>query len=103
MAAGVTIGGQHVPVLLAEMLDVLRPHAGGRYLDATVGLGGHAEALLIESAPAGHLYGIDRDAETLVLAKERLRQFGDRVELFQGDFAVIRLKLIPKSTTSLNL
>lgn len=84
-----TIGGQHVPVLLAETLDVLRPHAGGRYLDATVGLGGHAEALLIGSAPAGHLYGIDRDAETLGLAKERLRQFGDRVELLQGDFAML--------------
>ncbi len=88
-AAGVAIGELHVPVLLTETLDALRPHAGGRYLDATVGLGGHAEALLIESAPAGHLYGIDRDAETLVLAKERLRQFGDRVELFQGDFAML--------------
>ena len=85
----VTIGGQHVPVLLQETLTVLQPRADGRYLDATVGLGGHAEALLIESAPSGHLCGIDRDAETLALAKGRLRQFGDRVELFQGDFAML--------------
>lgn len=81
--------GQHVPVLLAETLAILRPRTGGRYLDATVGLGGHAEALLIESAPAGHLCGIDRDAEALVLAKDRLRRFGDRVELLQGDFGML--------------
>ncbi|HWQ69137.1 MAG TPA: 16S rRNA (cytosine(1402)-N(4))-methyltransferase RsmH [Patescibacteria group bacterium] len=89
MEGDVTIEGRHLPVLLEETVAILQPRAGGRYLDATVGLGGHAEAILIESAPAGHLYGIDRDAEALVLAKGRLRQFEDRVELFQGDFAML--------------
>lgn len=89
MAEDVTIEGRHLPVLLEEAVAILRPRAGGRYLDATVGLGGHAEALLTQSEPAGHLCGIDRDAEALAVAKGRLRQFGDRVELFQGDFAML--------------
>ena len=70
-------------------MAILRPRSAGRYLDATVGMGGHAEALLIASGPAGHLCGIDRDAEALVVARDRLRQFGDRVELVQGNFAML--------------
>ncbi|MDD5559462.1 16S rRNA (cytosine(1402)-N(4))-methyltransferase RsmH [Candidatus Methylomirabilis sp.] len=89
MAEDVTIEGRHLPVLLEEAVAILQPRAGGRYLDATVGLGGHAEALLTRSEPTGHLCGIDRDAEALAVAKSRLRQFGDRVELFQGDFAML--------------
>lgn len=89
MAGDVIIGGRHLPVLLEETIAILRPRTGGRYLDVTVGLGGHAEALLVESAPAGYLCGIDRDAETLVLAKDRLRRFGDRAELLQGDFGTL--------------
>ncbi|MDE2484633.1 MAG: 16S rRNA (cytosine(1402)-N(4))-methyltransferase RsmH [candidate division NC10 bacterium] len=81
-----TIEGRHRPVLLEEALAILQPRSGGRYLDATVGLGGHAEAILVESAPAGRLCGIDRDAETLDMAKDRLKRFGSRVELRQGDF-----------------
>lgn len=71
------------------MVAILRPRSGGRYLDATVGMGGHAEALLIGSGPAGHVCGIDRDAEALAVARDRLRQFGDRIELAQGDFALL--------------
>ncbi len=70
-------------------MAILQPHSGGRYLDATVGIGGHAEALLHGSEPAGRICGIDRDAEALSLARDRLRRFGDRVELLQGDFAVM--------------
>lgn len=84
-----TIEGRHLPVLLEEAVAILQPRPGGRYLDTTVGLGGHAEALLMESAPAGHLCGIDRDAEALALAKGRLSRFGDRVELLQGDFGML--------------
>jgi 16S rRNA (cytosine1402-N4)-methyltransferase len=89
VAGDVIIEGRHLPVLLEEAIAILQPRSDGRYLDATVGLGGHAEAILIESAPAGHLYGIDRDAEALVVAKGRLKQFEGRVELFQGDFAML--------------
>lgn len=84
-----TIESRHLPVLLKEVVAILQPRAGGRYLDATVGLGGHAEALLIESMPTGRLYGIDRDAQALALCKGRLRKFGNRIELFQGDFAML--------------
>jgi len=70
-------------------MAILQPHSGGRYLDATVGMGGHAEGLLRGSEPAGRLCGIDRDAEALSLARDRLRRFGDRAELLHGDFAML--------------
>lgn len=75
----------HVPVLLAETLDFLAPERGGLFVDATLGLGGHAEALL-ERAPAARLLGIDRDADARELAGERLARFGARVEIRAGDF-----------------
>lgn len=74
----------HAPVLRAEVLALLQPRPGGRYLDATVGLGGHAEAILQASEPTGTLLGIDRDGEALALAAERLAPFGPRVTLRQG-------------------
>jgi 16S rRNA (cytosine1402-N4)-methyltransferase len=76
----------HVPVLLAEALALLRPAPGGHILDATLGLGGHAEAILQAMEPAGTLVGIDRDAEALALAAQRLAPFGGRVRLIQGRY-----------------
>ena len=76
----------HEPVLLAEVLELLRPTDAGFYVDGTVGLGGHAEAVMQRSAPSGRLLGVDRDAETLALAHERLAPFGERVELNHRDF-----------------
>jgi 16S rRNA (cytosine1402-N4)-methyltransferase len=75
----------HVSVLLAETLDFLAPERGGLFVDATLGLGGHAEALL-ERAPAARLLGIDRDADARELAGARLARFGARVEIRAGDF-----------------
>lgn len=76
----------HVPVLREEVLALLQPRPGGRYLDATVGLGGHAEAILQASTPGGTLLGIDRDGEALALARQRLAPFGPRVTLVQGRY-----------------
>ena len=76
---------RHLPVLLAESLAWLDPARGGLFVDATLGLGGHAEALL-EAAPTACLLGVDRDSEALELAGARLARFGARVELAQGDF-----------------
>ncbi|HEX7512354.1 MAG TPA: 16S rRNA (cytosine(1402)-N(4))-methyltransferase RsmH [Candidatus Methylomirabilis sp.] len=79
----------HVPVLLAEVLALLRPRPGGRYLDVTVGLGGHAEAILLAAEPTGCLWGIDRDGEALALAQERLAPFGDRIRLLHGRYEAL--------------
>jgi 16S rRNA (cytosine1402-N4)-methyltransferase len=76
---------EHRPVLLRETLALLAPERGGLFVDATVGLGGHAEALLAR-APAARLVGLDRDAEALRRAAERLAPFRDRVRLAQGNF-----------------
>src|SRR5947207_1120568 len=77
----------HVPVLLEETLAALAPRAGGRYVDGTVGLGGHAEALLKRSSPAGVLLGLDRDPQALAAAEKRLRRFGDRATLLHASYA----------------
>jgi 16S rRNA (cytosine1402-N4)-methyltransferase len=76
---------QHVPVLLAEVLEQLAPERGGRFVDATLGLGGHAEALLA-SSPDVELVGIDRDPQALERAARRLAPFGSRVRLVQANF-----------------
>jgi len=76
---------QHVPVLLAESLEWLAPGRGGLFVDATVGLGGHSEALL-QASPDVQLVGIDRDSQALERAEKRLAPFGSRVRLVQANF-----------------
>jgi 16S rRNA (cytosine1402-N4)-methyltransferase len=74
----------HEPVLLKEIVEFLRPNRpDGTFVDATVGLGGHAEALL-ERNPATRLLAIDRDPRALEMARERLRKFEGRVTFVQG-------------------
>jgi 16S rRNA (cytosine1402-N4)-methyltransferase len=75
----------HQPVLLRETVDLLAPERGGLFVDATVGLGGHAEALLARS-PELRLVGLDRDAAALQRAAERLAPFGSRVRLAHRNF-----------------
>ena len=76
-------------MLLAETLELLAVRPGGLWVDGTVGLGGHAEAILRASAPDGRLVGLDRDGETLEHARERLAPFGERVRLEQRDYREI--------------
>jgi len=71
--------------MLEETLKALLPARGGLFVDATVGLGGHAEAILAASGDS-RLIAIDRDAEALARASERLQPYGDRVELIHSDF-----------------
>lgn len=75
----------HIPVMRDEVLQYLKPVPGGTYFDFTVGIAGHAEAIL-EAAPGGRLLGIDRDPAQLAIATERLARFGDRATLVRGSF-----------------
>jgi len=75
----------HRSVLLRESVDALRVASGATVIDATLGPGGHAEALCELVGPAGRVIGIDRDPAALALARERLSRFGDRFLTLQGD------------------
>jgi 16S rRNA (cytosine1402-N4)-methyltransferase len=86
---GSDVAPEHQPVLLAECLEILAVRAGGAYVDGTVGLGGHAEAILEASAPDGRLLAVDRDSETLELACQRLEPAGARVRFVHADFREI--------------
>jgi 16S rRNA (cytosine1402-N4)-methyltransferase len=77
----------HVSVMAREVMDLLRPEARKRYLDGTLGGGGHAEEILIHSSPDGQVLGFDLDDEALDAARQRLSRFGDRLVLRQANFA----------------
>ena len=76
----------HEPVLLEECVRLLEVRPGARFVDGTVGLGGHAEAILRHSAPDGRLIGLDVDPEALASARERLAGFGERATLVRASF-----------------
>ena len=73
---------RHTPVMLEEVLEWLRIRPDGIYIDATVGLGGHAVEIA-KRLTTGKLIGLDRDAQALEIARERLKEFGERVTLVQ--------------------
>jgi 16S rRNA (cytosine1402-N4)-methyltransferase len=78
----------HTPVLLEEVLHWLEVKGDGTYLDATVGGGGHAAAIA-QRLSSGRLIGLDRDAQALEIARERLKDFGERVTLVHAEFSKI--------------
>jgi 16S rRNA (cytosine1402-N4)-methyltransferase len=77
----------HKSVLVAEVLAALKPRPGGRYVDGTLGGGGHAAAILAASSPTGWLYGCDRDSGAVEAASLRLAPFAGRFALRQASFA----------------
>jgi 16S rRNA (cytosine1402-N4)-methyltransferase len=77
----------HKPVMLVEVLSALKPKPGGRYIDGTIGGGGHAEAILASSSPTGWLYGCDRDGAAVKAAGRRLARYAGRFELRQMNFS----------------
>jgi 16S rRNA (cytosine1402-N4)-methyltransferase len=77
----------HVSVLVREVIECLRPGPGKRYFDGTVGGGGHAEQILIESSPDGQVLALDRDDTALAETHKRLERFEGRVIARQASFA----------------
>jgi 16S rRNA (cytosine1402-N4)-methyltransferase len=73
--------------MVTEVLDALEVKPGGRYVDGTIGGGGHAAAILGASSPNGWLFGCDRDGAAVEAARERLTDFAGRFELQRGNFA----------------
>ena len=80
---------QHTPVLLEEVLRFLNPQPGGRFIDATLGAGGHAAAIQERTAPDGRLLGIDQDAAALELVRETLAPWTDRTVIIRTNFSEV--------------
>jgi 16S rRNA (cytosine1402-N4)-methyltransferase len=76
----------HVSVLLDEVVTALQPRPGGRFIDCTVGLGGHAAAILKEISPSGRLLGIDADPEAIRISKDKLGDYSEAVTLVNDNF-----------------
>lgn len=80
----------HIPVLLCEAVRALNVRPGGKYVDCTVGTGGHAERILEALGPEGALLGLDADPHALAVAEKRLREHGSQVTLVNANFRDLR-------------
>ncbi len=80
------MGSQHIPVLVEEVMNLLRCEAHKTYVDATVGGGGHALEILKRTSPDGIVIGIDWDEEAVAEAKGALVPFGERIKIFRENF-----------------
>jgi 16S rRNA (cytosine1402-N4)-methyltransferase len=83
----------HRPVLYHEIIHAIAPTRGKKYVDATLGAGGHARGFLEESSPDGRLLGLDVDPQAIALAKERLASFGDRAYIFRASYTTLSAQL----------
>lgn len=95
-----TPAGQHRPVLLQEVLDILAPQPGDVVVDCTIGWAGHSVELLKRLGPSGKLIGIDMDAENLQHARERLEAVGFPFALHHGNFAGLPTILAAEEATT---
>jgi 16S rRNA (cytosine1402-N4)-methyltransferase len=80
----------HIPVLLEETIEALNVQPGGRYVDCTIGAGGHAAAILERGSPGGQLLGIDADPEAIEVARARLEAYRSSFLLVNENFANLR-------------
>jgi 16S rRNA (cytosine1402-N4)-methyltransferase len=80
----------HIPVLAREVIQNLSVQPGGRYIDCTLGGGGHAQTILEHSSPGGQLLGIDADPDSIRAAGNRLQAFGKSVLLVNDNFANLK-------------
>lgn len=84
----------HRSVLLNEVLEFLAPHSGGIYVDGTLGLGGHTEAILRESAPDGRVIAFEWDEAAIEKSRERLQPFAERLTIVRRNFSEIAEGLV---------
>ena len=92
----------HTPVLLKEVVTQLQPHNGGLYVDCTVGGGGHAHEILCACGPEGRLIGLDWDEEAIAASRERLREFGGRVQLVRANYVELERVLMSLGVTTVD-
>lgn len=83
----------HQPVMLEETISMLKPHPRGRYLDGTIGLGGHSFALLQAAGNDAELCGLDQDKKALAIAEMTLKPFGEKVHLVHAKYSSFPLVL----------
>ncbi len=83
----------HQPVLYKEIIHALQPRRGGRYVDGTLGAGGHARGILEASAPDGQLLGLDVDPQALTLARRNLAPYEERIHLAQASYTSLPTQL----------
>jgi 16S rRNA (cytosine1402-N4)-methyltransferase len=80
----------HLPVLYKTIITRLQPKSTGRYIDGTLGAGGHSAGILSESDPDGELLGLDLDPQALSIARERLAVFGERAHIVQASYTTMK-------------
>src|ERR1051325_1299965 len=83
----------HVSVLYQEIIHALQPTSGGRYVDGTLGAGGHARGILEASAPDGQLLGLDVDPQALAIARRTLAPYESRIHLAQASYTTLAVQL----------
>jgi len=83
----------HKPVLYQEIIHALQPRNGGRYVDGTLGAGGHARGILEACAPDGYLLGFDVDSNVLAIALETLAPYEHRIHLVQASHITLSEQL----------
>ena len=80
----------HTPVMMPEIMQALNVQAGGRYIDGTLGEGGHSREILRAADPGGQVLGLDADAEAITVATERLAEYGESFRAVNVNFRDVR-------------
>ena len=91
----------HVPIMLPEVMELLKPERGGLFVDGTLGGGGHSEGILSRLSD-GKLYGIDRDGNAIAAASKRLAPFGDKFQAIRGNFFNMKQLLTAEGITGVD-
>jgi len=92
----------HIPVLYQDIILALNPKSRGRYVDGTLGAGGHAAGILKASSPDGEVLGLDVDPQALEIAKKNLSEFGARATIMQASYTTLTEHLVKVGWTRID-